>query len=164
MQHWQRTVEGRAERWELERKGSQLIEREAVEGAEPVTREALCDTEAMAESIAARMTARHERAGFARAPDAGADAPKAASEKAARPTYPGLTDKQMSAMLSGIGKAGGGDGHKLSMAIQKVVADWQQRVPIAWFLAKHKLVAAETMPGIRAVEDHLGIVRWNFGV
>ena len=26
------------------------------------------------------------------------------------------------------------------------------------------VVAAETMPGIRAVDDHLGIVRWNFGV
>ncbi len=148
MERWQRTIEGRTERWELERKGQTLVERVVVEGFAPVTREALCDTDAMADSITARMIARHERAGFTRSAEGAPVAQKAEGDKAPRPSYPGLSDKQLGSILNGMGKAGGGDGHKLSMAIQKVVGDWQQRVPIAWFVVKHKLVAAETMPGL----------------
>ncbi len=148
MERWRRTIEGRTERWELERKGQTLIERVVVEGLEPVTREALCDTDAMADSITARMIARHERAGFARSSEEGSVAQKAVGDKAPRPAYPGITEKQLGSILNGIGKAGGSDGYKLSTAIQKVTGDWQQRVPIAWFVVKHKLVAAETMPGL----------------
>lgn len=144
MERWTRTIEGRTEHWALVREGVTLTERSVAEGAQEVVRTARCDTAAMAEGIAARMIARHERAGFTRA----AEALTPSVEKAPRPSCPGVTDKQLDAVIRSVEKALGGDAYKFTTAIDKAVGDWKLRVPTAWFLVEHKLVAAERMPGL----------------
>ncbi len=147
MERWERTVDGRTEYWELEREAEALTEREGVAGAGPAVRETLCDTTAMAESVAARMAARRERAGFTRVSGAPESAPRA-DVQAPRPTYAGLTEERLDALANAVQKAVAGDAHKLAMAIHKVVGAWERRVPAAWFLVEHGLVPAERMPGL----------------
>ncbi len=148
MARWERTIEQRTEHWELSREGVVLTEREGRSGAEAIVRSATCDTEALAESIATRMIARQERAGFLRVGALVEDGLSETPQKAARPSHPTLTDKQLTSLINGVAKAAFGDAYKIGSAIQKVVGDWAQRVPSAWFLVAHRLVPAEHMPGL----------------
>ena len=109
----------------------------------------------MAEGIAARMVARQERAGFVREPPprrvgdrSRAVAAKPAA-KAAPPPFPGSRRALARRRRERRGKAAAGDAHKVGAALQKAVGDWTLlRVPVAWHLARHKLVPAATMPGL----------------
>ncbi len=151
MERYTRTRDGRTERWELARDGVTLTERESADGAGAFVRVARCDTEATAEGIAARMVARHERAGFVREPAAEAApgaSPAKPAAKPAPPPFPGLDARQLAAAVSGVAKAAAGDAYKVGAALQKAVGDWTLRVPVAWHLARHKLVPASTMPGL----------------
>ncbi len=151
MERRERIRDGRVEFWEITREGSSLTEREGVMGGATVTRTALCDTEALAESIAARMIARLDRAGYTLAVSAspeGASSAKGSGEKRARPSFEGLTDKQLDAVINGVRKVAAGDGYKVGTALHKAVSDWQKRVPLAWFLVRHELVEAWAIPGL----------------
>lgn len=147
MERFTLTRDGRTERWELTREATTLTERVLVDGREPVTRTARCDSEATADGVAARMIARHERAGFVRDPEAPAPS-SAPGDAAPRPAYPGLTDKQLGSLVHAVAKAAPGDAHKIGMAIHKVLGDWHQRVAMGWHLARHGLVDAAATPGL----------------
>lgn len=146
MARWERTIDQRTEHWELVQDGVVLTEREGGAGTEVVVRSATCDTEAMAESIAARMVARQERAGFVRA--RAEPAREATPVGVPLPSHPVLTEKQLASLINGVAKAVAGDAHKVGLAVAKVVADRSQHLPSVWFLVAHQLVPAERMPGL----------------
>ncbi len=141
MQRWERTVDGRSDVWEFERAGAVITERASSAGATPIVREHHCDSEATAEGVRLRMVAQRERQGYARAAGA-VEAPAVA-----RPSYPGLTDAQVEALILRVGKAAGGEAYGFGEAIQKVTGAWEGRHAIGWFLLEHGLVEGERMPG-----------------